>query len=93
MPSASPRATTSLRRKLWLLLLASVFSFALVEAGLVDFDRAMRALAGGDPREYFLDFIHPNPKGHAVLAGLLRPWVACAKARTCPARGSMAAGG
>jgi lysophospholipase L1-like esterase len=54
-------------------------------AGLVDFASEYERRKTRDPREYFGDFVHPNAKGHALLADLLRPWVACAVSGSCPA--------
>ncbi|HXT01903.1 MAG TPA: GDSL-type esterase/lipase family protein [Elusimicrobiota bacterium] len=55
-------------------------------AGLVDFAAEYERRKTADAREYFSDFVHPNAKGHALLAGLLRPWAACALAGSCPPR-------
>ncbi len=55
-------------------------------AGLVDFAAEYERRKTGDPNEFFGDFVHPNAKGHAMLAEMLRPWVECSLSAACPPR-------
>ncbi|MFI5348548.1 MAG: SGNH/GDSL hydrolase family protein [Elusimicrobiota bacterium] len=59
-------------------------------AGLVDFAAEYELRKTVNRDEFFEDFVHPNAKGHAVLAGMLRPWVECSQAHACPPHSSRA---
>lgn len=61
-------------------------------AGLVDFARAVERLPEARRHLLFADGVHPTAAGHLFLAGLLRPWLACARAGACPPRGGPVAG-
>ena len=52
-------------------------------AGLVNFAAEYERRRTDNPAEFFHDFVHPNGKGHQVLAELLRPWVACSMSGAC----------